>query len=327
VSASPGLRRLFARANCVHPRSRFVRVTSRCNQRCVFCNVRGGEEFDLPPEAARAAVAAAAAEAGTVVHLTGGEPTLRRDLFDLAWRARGREGRAVFLQTNALRLAQAGYAARLRAAGVSDVIVSYHAADAALAESLTATPGTFALTRQGLAAAQAAGLGLWPNLVVCRANLGAGPAVVRALGRDALAPRGLIVSVVQPHGLARQAGPAVVPRLRDSARAVRRTIRAAERAGMRYHLSTCENPLCFVLRVVGERADAGEVRAYVRRRVAANGCLGCPLLGDMAKDKVKPGRCADCALETVCFGVWRAQIEIHGDDEVEPRRASRGRAP
>jgi hypothetical protein len=318
------MRRVFGRANCIHPRSRFVRLSTRCNQRCAFCNIRGGEALELTAAEALAEVDAARADPDAVVHLTGGEPTLRRDLFDLARRAAA-GGRAVFVQTNGVRLAQPGYAAKLRAAGVTDVIVSYHAATPARSDALTAAPGTFALTRRGIAAALAAGLGLWPNLVFTAANLDGGPAVAWALARAAPAARGLILSVVQPHGLARHGGAAVVPRLRASARAVRRTIAAADAAGLPWHLSYCENPLCFVLRAVGERAPAAAVRAYVRRRLAANGCHACRLLGEMAKDKVKPAACAGCAVAAVCFGVWRAQLEIHGDGEVAPIVERRGR--
>ncbi|HEY3359341.1 MAG TPA: radical SAM protein [Polyangia bacterium] len=320
MGVAPGLKRVFGRGNCIHPRSRFVRLTSRCNQRCAFCNIRGGESFELTAAEAGALVDAARADAAAVVHLTGGEPTLRRDLFELAARAAA-GGRSVFVQTNGIRLAQPGYAAALRAAGVSDVIVSYHAATAARADALTAAPGTFELTRRGLGAAAAAGLGLWPNLVFTAGNLDEGPAVVRALGRDAPGLAGLILSVVQPHGLALAAGAEVVPRLRATATAVRRTITAATAAGMPYHLSYCENPLCFVLRATGERAPIAAVRAYVRRRLGLNGCHDCRLVGEMGKDKVKPAACAGCELADVCFGVWRAQLAIHGEGEVEPRCA------
>ncbi|MBI5477949.1 MAG: radical SAM protein [Deltaproteobacteria bacterium] len=317
--SSTAFRHVFSRGNCIHPRSRFVRLTSRCNQRCAFCNIRGDEAFDLTEtEAGTLVDAALARDPAAVVHFTGGEPTLRRDLVRLAQRARSGGARRVFLQTNALRLATLPLASALAAGGVTDLIVSHHAPDAARSDALTAAPGTFALTRQGIANALALGLGVWPNLVLTVANLADGPATVRAIARDFPAVNGVILSTVQPHGLARSNGAAVVPRLAAVARSMRRTIAACDRVHLRYHLSYCENPLCFVLAATGERARPEEVRGYVRRRLAANGCLRCHLLGEMAKDKTKPARCTGCGLAEVCFGIWRAQIEIHGVREVRP---------
>jgi len=149
-------------------------------------------------------------------------------------------------------------------------------------------------------------------------NLSLGPTTVRAIARAFPGVKGVILSTVQPHGLALRHGAAVVPRLADAARAIRRTIDACRRLGQRYHLSACENPLCFVLTATGERAGAAAVRGYVRRRLHANGCQACRLLVEMDKDKIKPPACARCALDGVCGGVWRAQVAIHGTREVRP---------
>lgn len=320
----PRLARVLSRQNCIHPHSHFLRLTTRCNQCCVFCNIRGGEAFELgAAEAARRVEAALAADPEAVLHLTGGEPTLRRDLFALAELARARGAQRLVVQTNAVMLATPGFAPRLTASGATDLIVSFHAADADASDALTRAPGTFERTRRGIAAALAAGLRVLPNVVFSAPGLDQAPGAIRAIARDFPGAGGIILSTVQPHGLAGAGGRAVVPPLGRAARAVARAIDACSEVGLPFHLASCENPLCFILAATGESAPAAEVRDWVERSSLESGCRSCRLAREMAKDKVKPKACAACPLEPACGGVWKRQLEIHGPGEVQPYAAAR----
>ncbi len=318
------LARVLSRQNCIHPHSHFLRLTTRCNQRCAFCNIRGGEAFELDSaEAARRVEAALAADPEAVLHLTGGEPTLRKDLFALAALARARGARRLVVQTNAVMLATPGYAARLAASGATDLIASFHAPDADTSDGLTRAPGTFELTRRGITAALAAGLRVLPNIVFSAPALEMAPAAVRAIARDFPGTGGVILSTVQPHGLALAGGGAVVPPLQNAAAAVSRAIDACSELGLSFHLARCENPLCFIVAATGESAPASEVRDSVERSLLESGCLSCQLSREMAKDKAKPAACASCSLDPVCGGVWKRQLEIHGASEAQPYAPTR----
>ena len=74
-----------------------ISLTDRCNFRCRYCMPTEGLEFEpeealLQPEEIEIVVRAAAGLGFRKVRLTGGEPTLRRDLVEIvgaspAWRA------------------------------------------------------------------------------------------------------------------------------------------------------------------------------------------------------------------------------------------------
>ncbi len=105
-----------------------ISVTDRCNFRCVYCMPADGvhliprEEILTFEEIAR--VARVGAGLGlTKIRLTGGEPTVRRDLPRLVQMLAAIEGiREVSLTTNAARLRE--LAAPLKAAGLTRVNIS-----------------------------------------------------------------------------------------------------------------------------------------------------------------------------------------------------------
>jgi len=82
--------------------------------------------------------------------LTGAEVTLRKDLPELAQRARAAGFQHVRIQTHAMRLADMAYCETLVAAGIDEYFVSLTADTAELHDEITEVPGSFEKTVQGL---------------------------------------------------------------------------------------------------------------------------------------------------------------------------------
>ncbi|MBB6429846.1 GTP 3',8-cyclase MoaA [Algisphaera agarilytica] len=111
-------------------------LTDRCNLRCVYCMPDDGVTFydhaDLLSADDIVAVAAAAREAGvTHFKITGGEPTLRKDLVELVRRLAALGPEDLSMTTNGLRLGQRGgqLAHELREAGLDRITVSLDSLD------------------------------------------------------------------------------------------------------------------------------------------------------------------------------------------------------
>ncbi|MCH2162209.1 MAG: GTP 3',8-cyclase MoaA [Phycisphaerales bacterium] len=104
-----------------------ISVTDRCNLRCVYCMPEegvafGAREQHLSP-AEIEAVARTAVDLGVRhLKLTGGEPTIRRDILEIVERLASLGAEDLSLTTNALQLPR--LAAPLRAAGVDRVTIS-----------------------------------------------------------------------------------------------------------------------------------------------------------------------------------------------------------
>lgn len=146
-----------------------LRLGFRCNQDCAFC--WQGRSWPEPPPEFYEIWLREMVDAGIErIVITGGEPTLNRDLVRLVGIASSR-GALVSLQTNAIMLGRRDLAAQLHAAGLVEASVSLHAGDAETSDRMTRAPGTFVRTVAGIEAALEAGLGVNLTCVVERDNV------------------------------------------------------------------------------------------------------------------------------------------------------------
>ncbi|WP_404867944.1 pyrroloquinoline quinone biosynthesis protein PqqE [Kitasatospora griseola] len=164
-------------------------LTYRCPLRCAYCSnpvALDAYADELSPAEWRRVLTEARALGVLQVHLSGGEPLLRRDLPALVAHARG-----LGLYTNLITGGQALSPARLAglaAAGLDHVQLSFQDATAAPADALAGRP----VHARKLAAARlvrAAGLALTVNVVLHRRNIERVPALIdlaAELGADRL---------------------------------------------------------------------------------------------------------------------------------------------
>lgn len=133
-----------------------ISLTQRCNLRCVFCHMEG--QPVATSELTREEIGEIAEAASRVgidrVKLTGGEPTLRRDLHEIVAAIRP-QMREVSMTTNGLLLE--GLAEPLARAGLARVNVSLPSLDAETYRTLTGVDGLERAVR-GIRAAARAGL-------------------------------------------------------------------------------------------------------------------------------------------------------------------------
>ena len=125
----------------------------RCNLRCVHCMIEGTMDRLTPqPDSEFEAVLAEqrrnARWKGLI--LTGSEITLRKDLPDLARRARAAGFEHVRIQTHGMALSRPDYAARLLDAGVDEFFVSVAGSDRESHDRITAVPGAWEKMMAGL---------------------------------------------------------------------------------------------------------------------------------------------------------------------------------
>src|SRR5579859_8129120 len=105
-----------------------VRVLLACNNRCVFCAQDGLPITRTEVETELTALRARSDE----VTFVGGEPMLEPRLTAFIGRAKGLGFRRIGVQTNGRGLAAPDFAPALAGAGLTDVHLSVHGADAAV---------------------------------------------------------------------------------------------------------------------------------------------------------------------------------------------------
>ena len=139
-----------------------------CNQKCVHCYAAGQEqssEEELSTEEWKAIIDRCRKAGVTQVTFTGGEPTMRDDLFDLIDYARWFVTR---LNTNGIRLTRE-YCDNLRKASIDSVQITFYSHDEAVHNELVGA-ARYADTVAGIENALAAGLNLSVNTPLCTLN-------------------------------------------------------------------------------------------------------------------------------------------------------------
>ena len=275
-----------------------------CNQDCVVCWQERAAPAPPPELFSRWLDEMLAASVRSVI-LSGGEPTLHPLLPDLVRRARA-AGVHTVVETNALRLVDDGCRQALIAAGVSELSVSLHAADAAVSEAITRAPGTHAQTVAGIEACLRDGLPVGLHCVVERRNaptLAAHAAFVVA--RFAKPFRGLRrVSYSLPTRYADEEryrrGLCPIEQVRPGLTAALQTLRGAG-VEARF-LGMGGFPLCAVEDPRAERPARD-------------------LTDSERGDRVYARPCADCAVRPGCGGVPAAYLEACGEGGLRPVRA------
>jgi MoaA/NifB/PqqE/SkfB family radical SAM enzyme len=156
----------------------------RCNLKCVHCMIEGTMHRLAPESDDRFAQILrdnARTRKWKGLILTGSEITLRRDLPELAQRARASGFQHVRIQTHGVHLADPAYCDRLLAAGVDEYFVSVAGCDAETHDAITVVPGAFDKMMRGLDYLDRAGAVLMTNTVVTRLSYPLLPRLVERL--------------------------------------------------------------------------------------------------------------------------------------------------
>jgi len=161
------------------PRMIAWEVTRACPLACRHCRAAATAKAppgELSTDEGRRLLENIASFARPTIILTGGEPMLRDDIYDLASSARDL-GLAVVMAPCGLYLT-AESVARLKKAGISCISVSIDGATAASHDAFRGVPGALEMTLRGVEAARRGGLPFQVNTTVCRHNLREVPAIL-----------------------------------------------------------------------------------------------------------------------------------------------------
>jgi len=147
-------------------------VTRSCNLACAHCrasSVCGPYEGELDTAACCRLLDDIAAFSSPVIILTGGEPLLRPDIWEIAAYGDGK-GLRMVMATNGT-LVTAEIAKKMLAAGIRRVSVSLDGPDAGSHDRFRRVPGAFAGALTGIEAMQRAGMEFQINTTITRDNL------------------------------------------------------------------------------------------------------------------------------------------------------------
>lgn len=280
-----------------------LRVNYRCNEKCDWCWVPH-ERPDIPLPAILAEARRIHRLGTRYATLSGGEPTLRRDIPEILARLREMGFTRLGLQTNAVRCAKEGYVQALVAAGLDEAFVSLHGSRPEIADAVTELPGGHGKTVAGLHALLKEGVDIRINLVIDGRNAEDLPEFVAFCHREFggyEAPCVLIFSFAHPISSRSERGH-MVP-FSQAAPHLRRALDRCLELGMPFAglEAQCGVPPCIL---------GGEWQYYPRR----SGEQG----QSHDRDFMFLEGCADCAGRPYCQGIRKGYAESFGTEEFTP---------
>jgi cyclic pyranopterin phosphate synthase len=282
-----------------------VMVSSRCNNRCLFCledrERRAGCDFS---DQVRALDLYRPRDS---VLFTCGEPTLVDSLVPWIRKAAELGYRDIELVTNGRRLAYRAFAERLVRAGLTAVTVSIHGDSARVHDSHTAVRGSFEQSVAGLRnlVALRNDVGrpfVTTSTVLTKRNLERAESIVAFLAN--CGTNRIVLNVVEPEHEALRRFDRLVPRMTDVAAALR-GLRPV--AGVEIKVEGL--PACLLddqPRLCGEREIIYLYENRARRRLSPT------------RRQLKGPPCKSCRARRRCDGVWIEYARRHGWGEFAP---------
>ncbi|MDD5653574.1 MAG: radical SAM protein, partial [Candidatus Omnitrophica bacterium] len=144
-----------------------------CNNNCLFCyflgrkkecvNIDGKKARDIMLQAKRSGI--------KVFEVTGGEPALRKDIVELVSFASGKLGiKDITVITNGSRFSDENFVSEMKNAGMNDVLISIHGANAEIHDTLTQNKGSFENAIRAIKNIVSQGISCRSNTVITSVN-------------------------------------------------------------------------------------------------------------------------------------------------------------
>jgi len=288
-----------------------LKVGFKCNNNCIFCAQAHRRYLgDQTTEKLKQDLQDAYEKGIREVVFTGGEPTIRKDIFELVKFARDLGYELIQIQTNGRMLSYKEICKKLISSGVTEFSPAIHGHNAEIHETQTRSPGSFKQAIQGVKNLKELNQYILGNSVITKLNFKYLPELAQLwikLGVDQFQ-----LAFVHPVGNAQKYFDRIVPKKSLVAPFVHKAIDIAERYGMRMMIEAF--PFCFMKGYEKYCSELYMPKAEVRD---AEGVV------DFNRWKKETGKrkfsqCKKCKFDLICEGPWREYSDRFGSDEFIP---------
>ncbi|RLG70456.1 MAG: hypothetical protein DRO07_00130 [Candidatus Iainarchaeum archaeon] len=192
----------------------------QCNQRCIFCSVGHKLVSDgsiKPWNEIKKDIDFAKKRGANIISFSGGEPTIRKDLFKAIEYANKLGFDVIEIQTNGRMLKYREYVEKIVDLGVNRVLVSIHAPNAELEDFLTQVKGSFEEKVQGMKHLEELNIEKRTSTVINQYNYKVLPEMARFLLKFKKNTKSYHLNFAIPDGFAKQNFNEMVPRMSEAA--------------------------------------------------------------------------------------------------------------
>lgn len=287
----------------------------RCNNSCVFCHEKrnsflpGKNTEDIFRE-----IKIAKKRNKKELHLMGGEPTIRPDIFDIIAYARNIGFKYVRMTTNGRMFCYPSFAKKIIDAGLSSAIISVHGHSAEVHDQLTGGAGSFCQLSDGIINLRKLGFnGIGTNTTITSANLRNLPDIAKFLLKNKIENATFIYVISPTDKMFRE----LTPLVGQAGNFIIKTLEMGRKKGYAWHLLNppmgCYFSKNFDLWV--RYGDSKNEELFGSTKTAR-------MIFRVSKKKVidyaKIEKCSSCVINKKCLGVWKSYLKSYGAREIRP---------
>ena len=292
-----------------------IKVGFLCNNNCRFCVQAHKRHLgNKTTEQIKRDLDESRKRCNEVV-LTGGEPTIRKDIFELVSYAKDLGYKTIQIQTNGRMLAYKKFCERLIDAGANQFSPALHGCSAEMHDFLTTSKGSFEQIVQGIKNLKSLGQNVITNTVITKPNYRYLPEIADLLVN--LKVNQFQLAFVHPAGNAYDNYDLIVPVMSLAAPYIRQGLQIGIDAGVPVMAEAV--PPCMIKgyeQYISEKyipfTEIKEmdfvVEDFKKVRITAG--------------KMKFQQCKECKFDNICEGPWKEYPEKRGNSEFRPVRSN-----
>lgn len=292
-----------------------LRLGLTCNAKCLFCNVPS-ELYSLKEMSTHEAKAEIERlillNKNMRLDITGGEPTIRKDLTEVVKYASKKGVKTIQVQTNGILLSNKSYVKDLKAAGLNKIFVGLHSHIPKIHDCLVGLNSAFKKCIKGIKNSLESDIEVILNPVITLKNYKGLPNYIKFIKENFSQIRSISLSVVQPRGRA-WVNRYLVPRYEMISPYIKEALYFGNK-----HRLIINNPYCGVPLCIGgwyqylEQCVEYCENILKMRKGIRDICVN--------QNKIKAAHCVKCDLNDFCNGVWREYNLLYPLSDLKPIR-------
>ena len=299
--------------------SQTARILLECNFRCPFCFAAWHEEKKKPSQKVmntsgkdwRGYMTKMRERGFERIVISGGEPTIHPEIIPLIKFARSLGYQSIELQTNASMMTRKN-AERLRKAGVTDSLISFHSHVPEIFDRITVTEGVYDTVVNGIKHFIDVGVNVMISHVIIKWNVEDLVEFVRFCKREFPGMREILFFSMQPEARGAK-NMHIWPHLARVKEMLPKALDEAVKLDVGFRVDSQEGyPMCFT--------TGHEQRVDLYDITNPEGTFGYDLsaFNVIERKKVKIPKCKECFFEKACYGFWEGYFMLFGHEGIEP---------
>jgi radical SAM protein with 4Fe4S-binding SPASM domain len=282
-----------------------------CNNDCLFCAQGFRKRAENKTAKTIKEELSKNAEEYHEVVLTGGEPTIRNDIFELVAFAKKKGYQVIKLQSNGRSFHDLPFCRKIIDSGANAFSISIHGPTAEIHDFLTTKKGSFNQTKEGIKNLIELGQYVATNTVITKQNYRHLPDIAKMLSN--LYPDQSQFAFIHPMGSAEKNIDIVMPKMSNVIEYLKLAIDILKESGIEPRAEAI--PPCMLL---GYEKYTTEQYINVKKIVDLGYCIDDWSFVRKTQSKKKFKQCKDCCYFLTCEGPWKEYPEKMGSSEFKP---------